>query len=146
MQFNQQKHQEQQQQYQQQREQQFQQHAEQQAKKKKRTWLLAVLISLIVVIGGVGYAGYYFLTPGSYDDFAKCLTDKGAVMYGAIKWCQYTQGQANMFGKSFKYVNYKDESQLSGIRTRPTWVINGQWHEKVQSFETLGAITGCAIG
>ena len=145
MQFQPQKHQQQQQEYQQEREQMFQQHQEQQTKKKKKIKLLAILIFLILIIGIGSYAANYFLTPGSYDNFAKCLSQKGAVMYGAIKWCQYTQAQANMFGKSFKYINYHDESELPGIKTRPTWVIDGKKYEKVQSFETLGAITGCVI-
>ena len=66
-------------------------------------------------------------------------------MYGAIDWCKYTQGQAHMFGKSFKYINYHDESELPEIKTRPTWVINGKWYEKVQSFETLSSVTGCPL-
>ncbi|MEK6845465.1 MAG: hypothetical protein AABY26_01795 [Nanoarchaeota archaeon] len=144
MQFQSQKHQEQQNEYQQQREGMFKELQQEQTKSKKRTkWILVAVILALVLIGG-GYAAYYYLLPGSYDNFAKCLTEKGAVMYGAIQWCKYTQGQANMFGKSFKYINYHDESELAGLKTRPTWVINGKWYEKVQSFETLAEATGCS--
>lgn len=106
-----------------------------------------ILISLLVagILVSSGFTFSYYMFPGSYDKFAQCLTEKGAVMYGAIEWCTYTQGQAHMFGKSFKYINYKDASELAGIKTRPTWVIEGKWHEKVQSFETLSAATGCPV-
>lgn len=114
------------------------------AKKKKNTfWLFSIIIVVLLIIGGWTFSHY--VLPGPYDDFAKCLTQKGAVMYGAIEWCTYTQGQAGMFGKSFKYVDYRDESELDGIRTRPTWVIDGKRYEKVQSFQTLAAVTGCKI-
>ncbi len=130
---------------QQQRTEMFQQFEEQKTKKRKKLKLyLFSAVAIIVLVSG-WWAYTYFLTPGSYDVFAKCLTEKGAVMYGAIEWCKYTQGQANMFGKSFKYINYHDESELSGIKTRPTWVIDGEWYEKVQSFEKLAVVTGCSI-
>lgn len=83
-------------------------------------------------------------SPGPYDKFAKCLSDKGAVIYGA-DWCRYTAEQKAMFGKSFKYLNYEDFSRGEDISVTPTWVIDGEKYEKVQSFERLASITGCAI-
>ncbi len=138
-------HHQEQQEYQKEREQMFAQHTQQQSERKKKIWFIAAGVLLVILLGSGIWAYAYFFTAGSYDSFAKCLTEKGAVMYGAINWCKYTQAQAGMFGKSFKYINYKDESELAGIKTRPTWVINGKWYEKVQSFETLAAATGCKI-
>lgn len=43
--------------------------------------------------------------PGLHDDLAKCLTAKGAVMYGT-EWCPHCQDQKRLFGPSFKYVTY----------------------------------------
>lgn len=145
MKFQQNKHNAQQEEYYKQREEMLKQHEDTRRKKKKKTKLIiySVIIIILLIIGGS--IANYFLTSGPYDDFAKCLTEKGAVMYGAIEWCKYTQGQAAMFGKSFKYIDYRDESELPGIRTRPTWVIDGKWYEKVQSFETLAIATGCEI-
>ncbi|HIG93842.1 MAG: hypothetical protein QT02_C0004G0031 [archaeon GW2011_AR9] len=134
------------QQYHQQREEMFTKHEHQQALKRKRTKLILFLILGFLLLVSSVWAYVHYATPGPYDTFAKCLTEKGAVMYGAINWCKYTQAQAGMFGKSFKYINYHDESELDGIKTRPTWVINGQWYEKVQSFERLSALTGCPLG
>ncbi len=133
------------QEYQKQREDLFQQEAKHKASKIHKILMITSSILVIILLSAGTYAYIYYTQPGPYDNFAKCLTQKGAVMYGAIQWCKYTQGQANMFGKSFHYINYHDESELAGLKTRPTWVINGKWYEKVQSFDTLAAATGCSI-
>lgn len=117
------------------RDERFKQEKEKKARKKKLIVVIAVFIILLLV----SWTAYYFFSPGKYDDFAKCLTEKGAVMYGE-DWCKYTQGQKGMFGKSFKYINYKVKT---GLEVRPTWVIDGKTYEKVQSFERLSALTGC---
>ena len=66
-------------------------------------------------------------------------------MYGAMDWCKFTQGQKAMFGRSFKHINYHEFDELPGIKTTPTWVINGEWHENVQTFDKLAALTGCRV-
>lgn len=110
--------------------------------KPKTKWVLALVgLVLAALIANSVYSRYF--VPGQYDDFAKCLNEKGAVMYGAILTCRYTKGQAAMFGNSFKYVNYKEANELPGIKVTPTWVINGKWYEKVQSFDRLAELTGC---
>ncbi len=130
--------------YQHEREKLFQQvELEKHKRKRKFLWISGTIILILLLAVG-GYASWYFFMPGTYDNFAQCLTEKGAIMYGAIKWCKYTQAQANMFGKSFKYINYHDERELPGLKTRPTWVVNGKWYEKVQSFDTLAAATECS--
>ena len=98
-------------------------------------WIIAGVVLLVAV----SVSAFAFLSPGTYDNFAKCLTEKGAVMYGE-DWCQYTNGQKAMFGKSFKHVTYVVKSDLA---KRPTWVIDGESYETVQSFERLAALTGC---
>jgi len=105
-------------------------------RKKKLKWAIISLVVIIVITGSIGYAVF---SPGRYDEFAKCLTEKGAVMYGE-DWCHYTQGQKAMFGKSFKYINYEQNPDLD---IRPTWVIDGKTYERVQSFERLAHLTGC---
>ena len=111
---------------------------------KSKYYLIASVIG-IVVVSIIAYSVYSVNKPGPYDDFAKCLADKGAVMYGAMGWCHFTQGQRGMFGSSFKYINYHESQDLPGIKKTPTWVINGQWYENAQSFEKLSAVTGCKI-
>ena len=106
------------------------------AAKKKRGVIIIALVFFSIIAAVVTYG---LLSPGKYDGFAKCLTEKGAVMYGE-DWCQYTNAQKNMFGKSFKHINYEANENLN---KRPTWVVNGKNYETVQSFERLAALTGC---
>ncbi len=117
------------------REERFRQEKERKAKTKKK--IIAIGLGIFIIFGVM--ITYVVASPGKYNTFAKCLTEKGAVMYGE-DWCQYTQGQKAMFGKSFKYINYEVKQNL---RVRPTWIINGDTYEKVQSFQRLSALTGC---
>lgn len=92
--------------------------------------------------------------PSLYDTFAQCLTDKGAVMYGA-SWCSHCQELKKTFGSSFKLVEYvecPDNTQLcidKGIQGYPTWLMN----EKVisegfagdRSMKELSDATGCPL-
>jgi predicted nucleotide-binding protein (sugar kinase/HSP70/actin superfamily) len=119
------------------RERQFRLEKEKRAKKKQK--MIAVAVVLLLLFAAL--IAYMQFSPGNYDEFAKCLTEKGAVMYGE-DWCPYTKGQKAMFGNSFKYVNYQVKKDL---KIRPTWVINGNTYERVQSFERLSALTGCEI-
>ena len=105
--------------------------------KQKKTKI--IVVSVIVVLLLISASFYFVFRPGKYNDFAKCLTQKGAIMYGE-DWCQYTTGQKNMFGNSFKYVNYEVKT---GLKLRPTWIINNKTYETVQSFEHLAFLTGC---
>jgi len=117
---------------------------EQKAPGKTKYYAIAALIG-VIIIAAVTYSVYSLGRPGQYDNFAKCLNEKGAVMYGAMDWCKFTQAQKAMFGSSFKYINYHEFNELPGIKKTPTWVINGAWHENVQPFGKLAAETGCSI-
>ena len=111
---------------------------------KSKYYMIAAVIG-IIILATAAYSVYSYNKPGPYDDFAKCLNENGAVMYGAMDWCHFTQGQKAMFGKSFKYLNYHEYTELPGIKKTPTWVINGKWYENAQSFEKLAALTGCRL-
>jgi len=90
------------------------------------------------------------------DAFAKCISEKGAKMYGAY-WCGHCMDQKQMFGKSFKYINYIECSlpnqggttqacQMAGIESYPTWDFQGKDRQTgVVSFEQLAAETGCTL-
>ena len=118
---------------------------EHQLKSSKSKYYVIASVIGVIILAVAAYSVYSINKPGEYDNFAKCLSEKGAVMYGAMSWCHFTQGQKAMFGKSFKYVNYHEYTDLPGIKTTPTWVINGQWHVNVQPFDKLAALTGCKI-
>jgi hypothetical protein len=82
------------------------------------------------------------------DEFAQCLTDAGAVMYGTT-WCSHCQEQKKLFGKSFKNIDFvdcdkdSDKCSLAGVQGYPTWVINGESFPGKQSLNALGIYTGC---
>jgi hypothetical protein len=110
----------------------------QKQKKDKRKKQIITVSAVIFLLLGT-WIVYGVISPGKYDGFAKCLSEKGVIMYGE-NWCQYTNAQKAMFGKSFKYINYEQKSDL---KVRPTWVIDGKTYETVQSFERLSTLTGC---
>ena len=119
--------------------------------KKQVFWIVGVALVVIVIIGLVAYfgRGKGNTRPGFYegemsldkmsqlsscpltadkDAFAKCLTDKGWTMYGAV-WCPHCQDQKKAFGDSFKYIKYvecPDNIQLctdKGVNGYPTWIV-----------------------
>ncbi|HLC47432.1 MAG TPA: hypothetical protein VJI75_06950 [Candidatus Nanoarchaeia archaeon] len=113
----------------------------------QRTFIASILLiaALALFAAGCGPSG-----PSRYDDFAKCLTEKGAVMYGT-EWCPHCKTQKELFGDSFKYVNYVDcdknsgECIAKGIEGYPTWIIGGGKYPGVQQFTTLKQLSGCEI-
>lgn len=115
-----------------------------------------VLVVLTLLIGGV-----FFLTKGNeasgkYDDFAKCLSEKGVVFYGAF-WCSHCQKQKKDFGASTKYLPYIECSTTDGqgqldvcreknIKGYPTWEFtDGSRLEGEVKFETLSQKSGCNL-
>ena len=116
-------------------------------KKIKIAWVLAAVVLLII--------GVYALTKNKqnkpkseYDEFAQCLTEKGAVMYGTY-WCSHCKAQKEGFGDSFKYVNYvectedPDTCTEKGIEGFPTWIINGVKYAGRQPLPKLAELTQC---
>ncbi len=120
--------------------------------KKQTIIIIAVAIVVIVAIGLLAYfgqgskpslrAGFYEgllslekmseysscpLTADK-DTFAKCLTEKGWVMYGA-EWCSHCKDQKALFGDSFQYIKYvecPDNIQLCldrGVNGYPSWIV-----------------------
>jgi thiol-disulfide isomerase/thioredoxin len=77
------------------------------------TWLAIRLLAGLVALGGIALVLWWYTSPGKYDDFAKCLTDKGAKFYGAF-WCPHCQAQKKMFGRSAKYLPYVECSTPNG--------------------------------
>lgn len=114
--------------------------------------LVAAIAVLFVAYVVVGMSGIFTTPPqnGSYDDFAKCLTQKGIIMAGT-DWCSHCNDQKNMFGKSFQYINFKNCDQGSwcsdnGITGYPTWVFpDGQKYPGVQTFQKLSELSGCSL-
>lgn len=92
-------------------------------------------------------------TPGrpTLEQFAQCLTDKGAVMYGAY-WCPHCQNQKAMFGEAFKFIRYVECTQDpqpcidAGIRGFPSWIFPGGVKlEGTQFLQQLAKVSGCPL-
>lgn len=101
---------------------------------------------------GWSVSGYFVKTNDSsnLDNFAKCLTEKDAILY-ASKYCGHCNNQKEMFGESLKYINQVECSenqelcQQMGISGVPTWIIGEKSYVGVQSLETLSSLTGCPL-
>ena len=112
-----------------------------------RKYILAFLVILIIVFSSLTVYSYT-QKPGNYDDFAKCLSENGAVVYGN-DYCQYTNKQLNFFGKSKEFLNYvkcadnKSLCDSKNIKITPTWEIDGKFYEQIQTFEKLSVLTAC---
>lgn len=107
------------------------------------------IIALVLIVGLVSSAVYMkSLAPGESDAFAKCLTENGAIIYGN-DYCSYTGQNLNFFGKSREYLNYikcaENEALCDekGVRSTPTWEINGEIYRGVLNFDKLSELTGC---
>ena len=106
-------------------------------------------LTLIVV----GLVVYFLVFAGSNPDspegkLATCLRDRGATMYG-LPTCPHCQDQKEMFGDSFKYINYvncsanREKCINEGIETVPTWTIDGENFVGVQELDELAEKAGC---
>ncbi len=108
---------------------------------------LVLLLLTTILISGCGSS----TSNESMDQFATCLTENGAEMYGAY-WCGHCQDQKKMFGSSFAKINYIectiDEQKCDdeGIEGYPTWKFaDGTALGGSQSFTTLALKTGCPL-
>jgi len=110
--------------------------------------ITAFIIALLIII--IISTGCSKEVDTKYDSFAKCLTEKGAVMYGTY-WCTHCQAQKRDFGDSFKYVNYvectedKDRCIEEDIKGFPTWIVDEQLYPGRQKMEKLAELTGCKL-
>lgn len=90
----------------------------------------------------------------STEKLAKCLTEKGAKMYGAF-WCPHCADQKKLFGNSFKFVSYvecdakgenanPDACRKAGIEGYPTWIFSdGTKITGTQKLTKLSELSNC---
>jgi len=92
-----------------------------------------------------------------YEEFAQCVSDRGAVMYGAY-WCPHCQNQKKAFGKkAFENVNYvecdpagKDGNpelcRQKNVSNFPTWIFqDGERMEGEIALRVLASKTKCEL-
>jgi len=115
--------------------------------------LVVGVIATVIVRGGSGAGA---TGPGKYDTFAQCLTEKGAVFYGAF-WCPHCQATKKLFGSSQKLLPYVEcstangQAQLQvcidkGVKSYPTWEFaDGTRQTGELSLQQLADKTQCAL-
>ncbi len=91
-------------------------------------------------------------TEENLEKLAKCLTEKGAKMYGAV-WCGHCRKQKEAFGDAFKDVKYiecdkktgtPEICKEAGITGYPTWITGeGKQIKGRQKLENLAEEVGC---
>ena len=116
---------------------------------KMRKVIMTIISVFVIFLLGYGLFSWVN-APGEYDEFAKCLTENGAVMYGT-DWCTYCKKEKDLFGNSFKYINFNNcdqnrgECTINGVESYPTWIINGEKYIGLRQLEELSELTGCEI-
>lgn len=130
--------------------------------KKKKTVLIVVL-STVIAMAIIGFvlinstlnvyapSAQDASEPGEFDDFAKCLAEKGVSMAGA-EWCSACQKQKRIFGEAFSFVDFKDCDKErewclnQEIQYYPTWIFSdGRKVVGIQSIEKLSELSGCGV-
>ncbi len=118
---------------------------------RKYLYALAAIVCVIALLYLLwpSITGSFATGEGKMTRFAKCLTEKGVVMYSS-KYCTHCRNQKKMFGDAFKYVTYVEctESTLcqeKGIRGVPTWEIDGKMYTGERPLETISYLSGCPL-
>ncbi len=117
--------------------------------------IVLVIIVLVIVFSSKGKDRSY--PQDQIDSFAKCLTEKGVIMYGTF-WCPNCARTKARFGSSFKYINYvecdpngKDQqAELcveKKIENYDTWIFtSGKWLVGEPTFEQIAKESDCPLG
>ena len=122
-----------------------------------KPWLAMSVVGALVLVGGVHYSFYAnagtSVSASTDEDpwirgLAEHLDHVGAKFYGA-SWCPHCKEQKGMFGASAKRLPYIEcspsgrnspqstECNVAGIRSYPTWIINGHRYTGVLTPSTL---------
>jgi uncharacterized membrane protein len=107
---------------------------------------------LIIIVLHLHYSGYIGKTAGPEDPWIRGLVEHlaktDAKFYGA-SWCPHCTEQKELFGPSALRVPYIEcspggprapQAQAcndAGIKSYPTWIINGQRYSGIQSLDSL---------
>jgi hypothetical protein len=123
--------------------------------RSERTRTIGIAMGIVIIFAGI----YFFAVRKGdtrLDAFAQCLSDKNVKMYG-LYWCEHCAQQKEMFGGSFKHVNYiecgikgsRDEEpacKTAGVKNFPTWEFpDGSRKEGAQALGILSAKSGCQL-
>ena len=112
---------------------------------------IVLIVFFFLITGGISKFTGHAITENDQnkiDMLAQCLTSNQIKMYGT-EWCPHCKDQKELFGSSFKYVDYIDCDKqretclIAGIQGYPTWIINNQKYPGTQSLEKLKQLSNC---
>ncbi len=128
-------------------------------KTKNKSYIRIILIGIIIlgtIIWAVTRDNSNLSSDSAMDTFSKCLTEKGAIMYGTF-WCPHCAKTKKLFGNSFSYINYiecdprgdNEQSMLcisKNIDKYDTWEFSdGTRLISEPTLEQFSQKTGCVI-
>ncbi len=107
-----------------------------------------LILGIVVILIVIGILWIKNMPPVSAGE-AKCIAEKSVLYVQA--GCHACKIQEDLFGSSYKYLNTIDclvssDTQKcidAQIAATPTWIINGERYEGVQTIAKLKEITGC---
>ena len=118
----------------------------------------ALLRAVALAVVCLAPASFSAADKAKLDDFARCLGQKKAVMYGAF-YCDHCKEQKDLFGDSAQYLPYfecvekgtrkvTEQCKTLGIRRTPTWIFEESGERvdgKVLSLQELSQKSGCRL-
>ncbi len=114
---------------------------------------LMVMLAFIVLGSIIGSAVFLQTPERDMRDFAQCITNAGATMYGTY-WCSNCLNQKEDFGSAFEIINYIECSSpeshtfdlCDGIEGVPVWS-NNQNEALMgrQTMESLAEFYSCDL-
>jgi hypothetical protein len=119
--------------------------------KSPLTWILVLVLAVAGLFALALYGGGRETGGPELDAFAKCVADKGFVMYGAY-WCSHCQNEKKQYGSSFKYIKYvectkeAERCTAAGIAGFPTWISGaGEKFEGELGLDKMSEVSGCSL-
>lgn len=120
---------------------------------KKNKVVVSFFIIIALVAGLYVFSGWFSRTTGYIvgedqdDSLAKCMTQKGVVLYTTDS-CPECKRQKSLFGaSSYKYIDKIDCSYerplCLNLQLLPAWSINSEFYYGVKSTEELRVLSGC---
>lgn len=119
----------------------------------KKTIIILVLVGVMAVVALVLFV--FRSAPikdnPELDAFAKCLTQKGAVVYGTdyCEWCQKQKADLGGGWQFINYVNCQTDPQKcvsQNIQGTPTWIFqDGSRLVGYQTLDKLSQQTSCPL-
>ena len=116
--------------------------------------LVVIIVVVLVLVRGNSSSTNPPEKVTVFDDFAQCVADSGALLYGAY-WCPNCQDQKDMFDGSAKLsyiecstVNRQQTKQCAdaGITAYPTWVFgDGSREQGTIPMDMIAERTGCQL-